>query len=110
MTKYLLILLIGLTSLGCSSDDDSSENNLVIYNQTYCSDPWESMENNRDLVDQIITYFATKNIVISNVTFDDKGTQQVCLACFCLTGKRIILEVNKNDLEAIKEYGFQEYK
>lgn len=110
MKKHLLILLIGLTSLGCSTDDDATEAVFVLYHQTYCSDPWESVENNRELVDKIKTYFASEYIDISNLKIDYKGTPQDCFACSCLTGKRIILKVNKNDLDAIKVYGFQEYK
>ncbi|HUH28750.1 hypothetical protein [Gelidibacter sp.] len=110
MKKHLFILLIGLTVIGCSTDDDVSEAVTLLYHQTYCSDPWESVEDNRALADKISTYFASENIAISNLKIDDKGTPEACLGCGCLTGKRIILEVNKNDLDAIKAYGFQEYK
>ncbi len=110
MKKYLFILLIGLTALGCSTDDDATDTVFVLYHQTYCSDPWESAEDNRELADKIKTYFASENIAISNLKIDDKGTPEACFGCGCLTGKRIILKVNKNDLDAIKTYGFQEYK
>jgi|26BtaG_2_1085354.scaffolds.fasta_scaffold03626_4 hypothetical protein len=110
MKKYLFILLIGLIALGCSTDDDASDAVFVLYNQTYCSDPWESIDDNRELTVKISTYFASENIAISNLKIDDKGTQQDCFGCGCLTGKRIILKVNKNDLDAIMAYGFQEYK
>lgn len=110
MKKLILSLLIGLTFLGCSTDDDSSENILVLYNQTNCSDPWQSIENDGELVDKIKTYFESVNITVSNVKIDDKGTPQLCNACNCFTGNRIILKVNKNDLNSIKEYNFQEYK
>lgn len=110
MKKLLLSLLIGLTFLGCSTDDDSSENILVLYNQTNCNDPWQSIESDGELVDKIITYFESVNISVSNVKIDDKGTPQLCNACNCFTGNRIILKVNKIDLDAIKEYNFQEFK
>lgn len=110
MKRLILSLLIGLTFLGCSTDDDSSENILVLYNQTTCNDPWQSIENDSELVDKIKTYFESVNITVSNVKIDDKGTPQLCNACNCFTGNRIILKVNKNDLDSIKEYNFQEYK
>lgn len=83
---------------------------LVLYNQTTCNDPWQSIENDSELVDKIKTYFESVNITVSNVKIDDKGTPQLCNACNCFTGNRIILKVNKNDLDSIKEYNFQEYK
>lgn len=58
----------------------------------------------------IIEYFKTVSIVISNVKFEDKGTEQFCNACFCWTGKRIIAKVDLSDLDVTKEYGFQELK
>lgn len=110
MKKYLFVLLIGLTALGCATDDGATDAVFVIYHQTYCRDPWESVEDKRELADKVSTYLASENIAISNLKIDDKGTPEACLGCGCLTGKRIILKVNKIDLDAIKAYGFQEYK
>ncbi|MBO3099855.1 hypothetical protein [Gelidibacter pelagius] len=106
----LLLLFIGLTFLGCSKDDDATDTIFVLYNQTYCSDPWEFAENNNELIDSIKNYFESVNIAISNVKIDDKGTPQFCNACHCLSGNRIIATVSTDDLDAIKAYGFQEYK
>ena len=110
MKKYILLAFIGLTFLSCSNDDDSKEDVFVLYNQTNCSDPWGYSDDNNELADKINNYLKAENIEISNVTIDNNGTAISCNACFCLSGKRIIGKVSRQDLNNIKEYGFQEYK
>ncbi|MBA6154736.1 hypothetical protein [Gelidibacter maritimus] len=109
MKNLLFILFIGLTALGCSTDDNASNAVTVIYHQTYCSDPWEAVEDNSELAAIITNFFASENIVISHLKIDAKGTAQDCLGCGCLTGKRVILKVHKYDLDAIKAFRFEEY-
>lgn len=111
MKKILLFIFCGLVLLNfsCSKDDDeSSEYISVLYNQTYCSDQWGYSKNKDELANKVRDYFNTENIEIFDVKFDDKGTAQLCNACTCLSGTRIIIKVNRNDLNSIKEYGFQE--
>lgn len=110
MKKFILLIFIGITFLSCSKDDDSNDDFLVLYNQTYCLDSWGYTDNDKELTDKIIDYFMAVNIEISNVKIDNKGTPQLCNACSCLSGKRIIAKVSINDLNSIKEYGFQEFK
>lgn len=109
MKKYILLVFIGITSLSCSNDDDSNEGILVLYNQTYCSDPWENGNDNNELADNINNFFEVENIEISNLTIDNNGTEQLCNACTCLSGRRILLNVSRQDLDSIKEYGFEEF-
>jgi hypothetical protein len=109
MKKFILLAFIGIAFLSCSKDDDSNEYLFVLYNQTYCADPWGNTDNNNELADKVGDYFKAENIEIFNIKIDNKGTPQLCNACMCLSGKRIIANVNKHDLNSIKEYGFQEY-
>lgn len=109
MKKFIFLIFIGATFLNCSKDDNSSDESLVLYNQTYCLDSWGYTDDDKELADKIIEYFNTVNIEIYSVKIDNKGTQQVCNACSCLSGKRFIAKVNIHDLDSIKEYGFQEY-
>ncbi|MBA6154589.1 hypothetical protein [Gelidibacter maritimus] len=109
MKQFILHIFIGLTFLACSKDDDATDRVFVLYNQTYCSDPWEPVENKHKLIDRIKNYFESVNIGIADIKIDNKGTPQFCNACHCLSGNRVIATVSKDDLDAIKEFGFQEY-
>ncbi|ASV30437.1 hypothetical protein [Maribacter cobaltidurans] len=108
MKKYILLAFIGITFLSCSNNDDSNENVFVLYNQTNCSDPWGYSDDNKELEDKINNYLKEENIEISNVTINNDGTAISCNACFCLSGKRIVGKVSRQDLESIKEFGFEE--
>ena len=108
MKKYILLAFIGITILSCSTNDDSNQDILVLYNQTYCSDPWEYGNDNNELADNINNFFEAENIEISNLTIDNNGTEQLCLACTCLSGKRFFVNVSRQDLDSIKEFGFEE--
>lgn len=107
MKKVILLICIGLALLSCSSDDDAGDTILVLYNQTYCSDSWGTAETDTDLADIIKNHFQSVNIEIYDVSIDNNGTPESCLACSCLSGKRIILEIKKEDINFIKEHGFQ---
>lgn len=109
MKKYTSLIFIGIAFLSCSKDD-SNEGFFVLYNQTYCSDPWGYAEDNNKLATKIKSYFKSENIEIFNLNFDNKGISEDCFACSCISGKRIIAKINKNDLDHFKEYGFQEYE
>lgn len=109
MKKYILLTLIGIAFLSCSNDDDANKDFSVLYNQTYCADPWGYAENSDALRDLINNYFKAENIEISNLKIDSKGTPEVCNACSCLSGKRFIVKVDQQDLDSIKAHGFQEY-
>ncbi|WP_424000875.1 hypothetical protein [Maribacter sp. IgM3_T14_3] len=109
MKQYILIVLIGVNLLSCSNDDNSSVDDFVLYNQTFCSDPWGYGADDNELKDNINNFFEEENIVISNLRIDNNGTVELCNACTCLSGKRIILNVSPQDLDSIKKYGFEEF-
>jgi len=108
MKTSILIAFITIILLGCSNDDDSSLEISVLYNQTYCADPWIN-EDDEGLEDKINSFFEGKSIEISNLTIDNNGNQELCNACTCLSGGRIVLIVSREDLDNIKEYGFKEF-
>jgi len=108
MKRFILVTILALLCFSCSKDDDSNEKIDVMYKQTFCADLWGYADNDSELATKISTFFEAKMIEISEVKFDTKGTEQVCLACTCFNGKRIIVQVNPMDLEAIKSYGFEE--
>ncbi|WP_027125398.1 hypothetical protein [Gelidibacter mesophilus] len=110
MKNLLLIITVGITVWSCSKDDDLNDGVLVLYNQTYCFDSWGYPDTDKELADVIIEYLDDLDIELYNVKIDTNGTPQLCNACFCLSGKRIIGRISVNDLDAIKEYGFREFE
>lgn len=112
MKKIFLFIFFGLILLNfsCSKDDEGSNEYIsVLYNQTYCSDPWGYSNDKLELANKVRDYFITENIEVFDVKVDNKGTAQDCNACMCLSGVRILLKVKNGDLIPIKEHGFKEY-
>ncbi|AVR47089.1 hypothetical protein C7S20_18560 [Christiangramia fulva] len=104
----LIFFTVVFLDVSCSKDDNSAEFAYAFYNQTSCADIWGYSNDKYELAEKVKDFFETENIEILDVEFDNKGTPQLCNACICLTGKRIFIKVKIDDLNAIKEYGFQE--
>lgn len=112
MKYYLsLYLLFVLLLQGCS--DDSSLNTLVFYwDQTGCSDPWNTSSNNstkeiRQAVEDYLGDQGVKGARVISISAD--GIQEGCYACFCTTGTRIKVKVPANQKSKMIELRFIEY-
>lgn len=110
--KYLLIICF-LSYFAQSCTQETDDNFLEFYwDQTGCADPWQNTGGNseEELKVTIENYLKTQGVSgarVKDITND--ALPQVCLACFCTTGRRIFVEVplvNKNTMLAL---GFQEF-
>ena len=108
-TFILIFFTILILYASCSKDDDSAEFAYALYNQTSCADIWGYSNDKDELAEKVTDYFETETIEILDVNFDNEGTAQLCNACTCLTGMRILIKVKIDDINAIKDYGFREY-
>lgn len=112
MQKILLCIFCSLIVLNysCSKKDDGPDEYLsVFYNQTSCSDPWGYSNDKDELANKVQEFFTTENIEIYDVKFDNKGTAQLCNACTCLSGIRIITKIKRDDLDNMIDHGFREF-
>jgi len=124
MTRHITRVLFtsGLISLfltsGCEVDKriifdcsckESTGKICVLYEQTYCADPW-GQDNTTDeqLVENLAEYFDSLGVTLYNIGIDDNGTQQFCFACNCKSGRRFCAKVKNSDLTIVKEHGFTE--
>ncbi|MBN3582113.1 hypothetical protein JYB64_06920 [Algoriphagus aestuarii] len=113
MRRNLFILLIlgflfGLQSCGENSELGKTE---VYWDQTGCADPWEVsiQTSDEELKFAILAYLKSEGVKNARVKrISDEAQTQVCLACFCTTGKRFHIEVPKNQKSKILSLGFKE--
>lgn len=111
--NFVLLLFIGAFVLGSQScgelqDLDKTE---VYWDQTGCADPWDLSYNSseEELKSTILDYLKAEEIRKARVTrISNEAEAQVCYACFCTTGKRIHLEVPKNQKSKLLSLGFKE--
>ena len=92
--------------LSCKKDPT---NNLYYWDQTKCADPWNTGEDdpNHETEVAITDYLNDNGIDVISIDFDNKSPiNNGCESCGCGTGQRIIVEVEKNDGNAIEDLGF----
>lgn len=79
------------------------------WNQTYCAEPWGNV-NNSDfdaLEMDIDDYLTEQEIEVLDIKIDDDWSNpEECLACTCLSGVRIEVWVNEEDVDKMNEIGF----
>ncbi|WP_425638881.1 hypothetical protein ACPUEN_04615 [Algoriphagus yeomjeoni] len=105
-----LFLLLVLFLQGCH--EDNSLNTLVFYwDQTSCSDPWNTNSNNsnNEILQAVEDYLRDHGVNGARViSITGNGVEQVCEACFCTTGTRINVKVPTTQKSKMIALGFKE--
>jgi len=106
IVKFLLILLISISS--CDKEEDQ---NLYYWDQTKCSDPWNTgqNDNNTETTIALRQYFENLNITLLEISFENlsQNNENSCDACNCTTGIRITIDVPENDSQKVLNLGFK---
>lgn len=114
MKYYLAFTILLLLSLQSCQDDNTPLNQLEFYwDQTGCADPWSTSTNNSNVETQkaVGDYLRNEGVTGAKVlSITGDGIQQICLACFCTTGKRINVTVPLNQKSKMLALGFKEAK
>jgi len=110
MKFRLLITLLLLITYGCNNEDDSNgDEKMLLWNQTKCSDPWNTGANdsNEETEIAVIAYLESRKVTVLNLAFDTNSPlDTACEACTCGTGQRIIVDVKNLDVSKMEELGF----
>jgi len=112
MKKYAVIVALVLiaSAFQCSNNLQSSlqdEFVVVTYAETQCADPWQRGERDLETLRNIENFLRAEGIRFYGIRIVAASEGLItCLACNCGTGRRIEGKVHKDDLEAIKRYGF----
>ncbi|WP_339754913.1 hypothetical protein [Algoriphagus aquimarinus] len=114
MKYYLTLSILLLLFLQSCQDDNIPLNQLEFYwDQTGCADPWSTSANNsndetKEAVEDYLRNEGVMGAKVLSITGD--GIQQICLACFCTTGKRINVTVPLIQKSKMLALGFKESK
>ena len=123
--KFLLspfVMKFGLIAfvlcLGCQTEDDPkvvgecnsiAESTCVVYQETYCQDPWGQGYNNDDqLIAGINSFLESLDAELNEIEINLTSSPEPCNACSCKTGRSISGKVKDKDLQEIKNLGFKE--
>ena len=104
--QFLFLTLFGFVISSCDGNENLSQ---FYWNQTKCSDPWNTGENdsNEQTKVAITNFLKNKNINVLNVDFDTKSPlDKLCESCGCGTGQRIIVYVEEDDKNTMSDLNF----
>lgn len=94
-----------------SSCDNDIDQNLFYWNQTKCSDPWNTGENDSNKITDtaLRKYFDDLNVNILEVNFKNisQEGENSCDACSCSSGIRIIINIPDSDNQEVINVGFK---
>jgi hypothetical protein len=117
-TILILSLVIGLQSYSCKNESTSVSScncvstngkTCVIYEETYCADPWgQGFVNDNDLKNEINLFLISLTIDLDEIGIEVTSSPESCNACSCKSGRTICGIVDNEDLQLIKELGFTE--
>ncbi|MFK7755923.1 MAG: hypothetical protein AB8B53_03205 [Flavobacteriales bacterium] len=112
-TLCCLITICSLSLNSCTKEEDLTPSPVVgtsySYSETQCADPWHQFEGAFDLTpeERVMAYFESLDIEVSNIEFLPlAGDLEACLACTCLSGNIINLDVAPEAEETIENLGF----
>ena len=106
LIKFFLAFFISI-----SSCDNEIGQNLYYWDQTKCSDPWNTGENDSEskTVTALRKYFDSLDVHVSKINFENRSKEGEvsCDACPCLSGIRILISIPDNDHQKVIDVGFK---
>ena len=109
--SLIFILILCLTISACKKDSPIGNKEFVTlsYQQTQCSDPWETASNDSLTLVNVAEYLKAAHIHIAELYIKHDGTKLVCEACGCKTGKVIYVSTLNNETlkEKLTKIGFK---
>ncbi|MBL4624447.1 MAG: hypothetical protein JKY42_04840, partial [Flavobacteriales bacterium] len=102
----ILILVV----YSCQKEKSSID---FYFDQTLCSDPWNTGQNDSELEieNSVKGYLKDQNIKVHDIEIDHHGDLTfVCEACHCLSGTKIIVSVDKKKIFKMKSIGLKNCK
>lgn len=78
------------------------------YYETQCADPYSHGSNDTEHITNIEQYLLANGVTSLNTQLElDSDSVMVCLACVCLSGTKVTIEVDNSDVAEANALGFQ---
>jgi len=122
--KIALPLFIILTAFSCLDNNEvkkeiekESATLTVCYDETKSADPWFSFSDpnwlklkDSTLISNAKNYLLADTITVHDITVNNDGQFDPCLASICTTGRRVKVLIDRTDLIKIQKIKFYECK
>lgn len=101
--KRTMFILLMVTLFSCQY------NTHLTFNETQCSNPWESSHNATTYIQNIKHYLWLQGVETGDVTIDEASDSLAfCEACNCPSGRVIHINIMDEDKAKAIDLGFQE--
>lgn len=101
-----LFIAGGLCACLLASCNSRSTTTLSYY-ETQCADAWDHGTDNTQHIANIQQYLSNNGVTANDIDLEtDPDSAMVCLACQCLSGVKVTIEINESDTAAAHTLGF----
>jgi hypothetical protein len=112
-TKLAIFLITIVAVCACSKKEPLAKHEYIsfYYEQTMCSDPWETSNDDSITLENAAGYLNARDLYVGGLSIEQSDNPGVaCAACGCKTGKTIyVTTLNSNSIKnSFIEIGFKQ--
>lgn len=112
MKGYFPSLFISIVALlACTKKEAMGENEYttLIYQQTFCSDPWTTAASDSLTLNNVQAYINSNNLYLAGLSIKQTSNADTCKACTCKTGKTLFVSTLNSEVLKAKyiQLGFK---
>jgi len=106
MKKYVLLLLIMGLLFSWSCSDDNKDAVSMEFEETNCDNPWDAGPGSANYIKEVRTHIESNDITVYTIFIERFSEGEICQACNCLTGRKIVISIPESDEEKAESLGF----
>jgi hypothetical protein len=107
MRLFRNVLIAGAVSSFLLTGCNSRSTTLLTYYETQCADAYSHGSNTAEHITHIDQYLITNGVNALDIDLEtEPDSAMVCLACTCLSGMKVTIEVDNADVAEANALGF----
>lgn len=76
------------------------------FEETNCANPWEAVPGSDGYITEVQNYLIANDIEVYTIFIERFNDGEVCTACNCLTGRKIVVSIPDSDMDKAEAMGF----
>lgn len=102
------VLMVSVLSTIVLTSCNPRSTTTLCYYETQCADAYSHGNNDTEHITNINNYLLSNGVTSLNTQLElDSDSVMVCLACVCLSGTKVTIEVDNSDVAEANALGFQ---
>lgn len=100
--------LIAMFVFGMFSCQDNEEIISMVFQETFCADPWHTRNADKSDEEIILEYLSKRQLMLFDINIVEEEPAETCNACHCLSGRSIYISIYSDQQEKAEKIGFRE--